>query len=106
MTDRHGLRSVHVDTLCRGACGGQDPSRPAYQSPAVFDGTRDDLGRLVPACPCCGLRLVASVEKPHDMEGGISRSRFGGQVVPEGGTLWEDNECLYDVVTIKRLKPT
>ena len=106
MTDRLGLPSVHVDTRCRGTCGSQDPSRPAYQSPAVFDGTRDAKGRLVPACPCCGLRLVPSDQRARDMEGGLARTRFGGEVIPEGGTLWLDNECLYDVVTIKRLKAT
>lgn len=91
-------------SVCLGRCGSQDPSRTADDPPAVFDGYRDALGRLVPACPCCGERLVVSSMTHHGMEQGIGDSRFGGQVLPEGATLWVDPQCKYDIVTLKSLK--
>ena len=109
MTDdvnRAIARTTHYDTRCRGKCGAQDRDRTAWQSPAVFTGKRDAEGRLIPACPCCQMPLVPASEVAHGMDESVARARFDTTVVPVGGTLWIDRECLYDVVTLKSLRTT
>lgn len=83
---------------CQGKCKGD---RPMDDGPA-FRAQRPD-GTPVMACSCCS--LVLRRVSTTDFAKAIAKGRFRPGVTAKSATLWTDDLCGYDQVSISELIP-